>query len=80
MKISVDIDISPKEARELMGWPDVTELHKAMVSSLHEQVKSGNQDLMMAALKPYLDGSTNAFTLYQKLMEGLMTSSQDKEK
>ncbi len=80
MKISVDIDISPQEARELMGWPDMTALHEASIASLNEQLKSGNQEVMMSMLKPYLDGSQQAFTFYQKMMQGMADVSQTGKK
>ena len=80
MKISIDIDMSPQEARELMGWPDMTKLHEATISSLNEQLKSGNQEVMMSMLKPYLEGSQQAFTFYQKMMQGMAEPGQSGKK
>ncbi len=78
MKITVDIDLSPKEARELMGWPDMSKIHEASVAMFNEQLKNGNQEAMMTMLKPYLDGSQQAFSLYQKMFENMATSSAKK--
>lgn len=79
MKISVDVDLSPQEARELMGWPDMSKLHETTVNMLTEQLKSGNQEVMMSMLKPYLDGSQQAFTFYQKMFEGLAGAGSGKK-
>ena len=79
MKISIDIDLSPKEARELMGWPDMSKLHEATISQLSEQIKSGNQEAMMSMLKPYLDGSQQAFSVYQKMLESMATTGTSKK-
>ncbi|GGW78556.1 hypothetical protein GCM10007391_08980 [Alteromonas halophila] len=80
MKISIDIDMSPQEARELMGWPDMSKLHEASIASLNEQLKSGNQEVMMSMLKPYLDSSQQAFTFYQKMMQGMADGGHSAKK
>lgn len=38
MKISVDIDCSPEEARRLMGLPDLTPLHDAFLGKLRDMM------------------------------------------
>ncbi len=75
MKISVDIDLSPSEARELLGWPDMTKVHETTIAMFTDQLKNGNQEAMMNLLKPYLDGSQQAFSFYQKMMEGIATTT-----
>ncbi|TPV58436.1 hypothetical protein FJ444_10385 [Aestuariibacter sp. GS-14] len=75
MKISIDIDLSPSEARELLGWPDMTKIHEASIAMFTEQMKNGNQEAMMSMLKPYLDGSQQAFSFYQKMMEGIASGT-----
>ena len=50
MKITVDIDLSPSEARELLGWPDMTKIHEATIAMFTEQLKNGNQETMMTLL------------------------------
>ena len=80
MKITVDIDLSPSEARELLGWPDMTKIHEATIAMFTEQLKNGNQETMMTLLKPHLDGSQQAFSFYQKMMEGIATSTASGKK
>lgn len=75
MKVSVEIDLSPQEARELMGWPDVIKFHETMLNSLQVQLAEGNNENLNALLQPFLAESQRAFSSYQKLMEGFFTIS-----
>ncbi len=78
MKVNIEVDLSPQEARELMGWPDVSKFHEAMLNSLGEQLKNGGNETLNAMLQPFLAESQRAFSSYQKLMEGFINLSQKK--
>lgn len=39
MKINVDIDMTPEEARKMMGFPDLEPLQKAMVEKMQDQME-----------------------------------------
>ena len=41
MKITIDIDCSPEEARRFLGLPDVTPLQEAFVAELQKRMMSG---------------------------------------
>ena len=41
MKISVDVDCTPEEARRFMGLPDLTPVHDAYVDKMQEAVTEG---------------------------------------
>ena len=41
MKITIDVDLSPQEARELFGWPDLSALHEPTLKLLQEQIQHG---------------------------------------
>ena len=43
MKINVEVDCTPQEAREVLGLPDVSEPNKAFVDGMTKAVK-GAQD------------------------------------
>lgn len=47
MKVTIDIDCTPQEARAFMGLPDVTPLNEHMVSEMQKRM-----DANMAALQP----------------------------
>lgn len=78
MKVNVEIELSPQEARELMGWPDVSKFQDAVMSSLGEQLKEGGNENVTALLQPFLAESQRAFASYQKLMEGFVNPTQKK--
>ena len=41
MKISIDIDCTPEEARRFMGLPDVAPLQQAFVTELEKRMMAG---------------------------------------
>ncbi len=77
MKITIDVELSPKEARELVGWPDLSSLHESTLQQLQAQVQGGDPDAISALFKHYFEGGQTALNLYSKLVESL-TASQSK--
>ena len=47
MKINVEIDCSPAEARAFLGLPDVTPLNEAMVAEMQKRMQAN-----VAAMQP----------------------------
>ncbi len=47
MKITLNVDCSPQEARAFLGLPDVTAINEAMMVEMQARMKSN-----MAALQP----------------------------
>lgn len=45
MKISIDIDLSPKEAREILGLPDLGPLQKATMKKLQDKIDQGIEEM-----------------------------------
>lgn len=41
MKITVNVDCTPEEARAFLGLPDVTPLHTAMLKEMEDRMKAG---------------------------------------
>ena len=37
MKIKIDIDCSPEEARAFLGWPDVADFQRAAMEQMHRR-------------------------------------------
>ncbi len=50
MKITVDIDCTPEEARSFLGLPDVSALQKDMIEMLKERMGAGIKDMDAEAL------------------------------
>ena len=73
MKITIDVDCTPQEARAFLGLPDVKPVQDAMMASLSEQMKTqaGKMDLesmMKMWMQPGLEG-------FGKLQEMMMTAA-----
>lgn len=56
MKVTIDLDISPEEARKMMGLPDIEPLQKAMM------------DKMQAQMEGYFTGISDPELAFNKLM------------
>ncbi|MEH3107795.1 MAG: DUF6489 family protein [Sphingomonas fennica] len=50
MKVTVDIDCTPEEARRFMGLPDLTPVHEAYLSKITRMVEDGVSPDMMESL------------------------------
>lgn len=50
MKIRIDIDCTPKEARSFLGLPDVEPLQKQMMEQLGKKIHSYTENMDMETL------------------------------
>ncbi|TAH35755.1 MAG: hypothetical protein EYC62_03930 [Alphaproteobacteria bacterium] len=48
MKVKIDIECTPEEARRFMGLPDVTELHQQWMSKMQDMVGTGGSEDIFA--------------------------------
>ena len=69
MKVTVEVDCTPVEARSFLGLPDVTGLNEALVGEMQARMKAN-----MAALQPeelmksWMAFGTGAQEQFRKLM------------
>ncbi|MDB5735517.1 MAG: hypothetical protein JWN16_2154 [Alphaproteobacteria bacterium] len=70
MKVTIEMDMTPQEARAFMGLPDVAPLQTKMLDDMQARMKSafdaGDPEAMMKAWMPL--GGAEAFSKFQKLM------------
>jgi hypothetical protein len=70
MKVNIEMDMTPQEARAFMGLPDVAPIQKKMLEEMQARMKaafdSGDPEGMMKAWMPL--GGADTFTQFQKLM------------
>jgi len=58
MKITIDIDCTPQEARAFMGLPEVAPLQDAMMKELEERLRDGLKSMDPEALmKAWMPGA-----------------------
>jgi hypothetical protein len=70
MKVHIELDMTPEEARAMMGLPDLAPLQKQMLedmrSRMNAAMEAGDMEGMMRAWMPL--GGAEAFTQFQKFL------------
>jgi hypothetical protein len=69
MKINIEMDMTPEEARTLMGLPDVSGLHEQMLGEMKKRLKTAmdtsDPEAMMRAWMPM---GGQGFEQFQKFL------------
>lgn len=69
MKIHMDIDCTPEEARTLFGLPDVKPMQNAMMAEIEARMKKALSAMEPDALiKMWLPASIQGFEQWQKFL------------
>ena len=75
MKISVDVDCTPEEARRFMGLPDMSSVHEAYLGKLRATVENGAiGDTLEGVLRSWLPLGETGMSVWQRLMEQMIQS------
>lgn len=57
MKVNVEIDCTPEEARRAMGLPDLTPIHERYVQMMLDTMQSGvKPEMIEAMMRNWADG------------------------
>ncbi|MBM3555255.1 MAG: hypothetical protein FJX47_06850 [Alphaproteobacteria bacterium] len=83
MKIRLDVDCTPEEARRFLGLPDVQPLQKAVMATIQERIEQGLSGDTEALLKTWLPASIQGFEALQKMFwaqAGAATGDSDKDR
>ena len=81
MKMTIEVDCTPEEARRFMGLPDVSALNEALVSEMQARMSAN-----MAALSPdelmknWMAFGTGAQEQFRKLMEAGLSAAASSTK
>jgi hypothetical protein len=68
MKISIDIDCTPDEARRFLGLPDVAPMQEALMAQVQERMEANLKALEPEALfQTWLPASIQGFEQLQKM-------------
>ena len=71
MKVNVEIDCTPAEARAFLGLPDVTPLNEAMVAEMQKRMQANVAAMQPEELmKTWMGFGLQAQEQFRKLMEG----------
>lgn len=82
MKITIDMDISPEEARKLMGFPDLEPLQNAMMEKLQSQMEEyfSNMSDPEAMLNKFMPLGVNAMEQYKNFFTDIANTSYENQK
>jgi Family of unknown function (DUF6489) len=70
MKVNVEVECTPEEARRLMGLPDLTPVHDAFIAQMQDTLKNGiSPDLMMTMLQNWSPMGETGMRVWQGLLD-----------
>jgi len=71
MKVNVEVECSPEEARRFLGLPDVTKANAVYVDALANAMQGvGNVDQMQELAKQMAPMGQMGMKLFQQIIEG----------
>ena len=74
MKVTINIDCTPDEARQFMGLPDVKPLQAAVLAKMEEQMLTAADAMSPEAmLKSWFTAMPQSADHLQKLFSGFLT-------
>ena len=70
MKVTVDIDCTPEEARRFMGLPDLSPIHAAYVEKMEKMVGEGlTPDAVTEMMKSWAPMGDAGMAMWSKMFE-----------
>lgn len=70
MKVNIEVDLTPIEARTMMGLPDVTPLHDQYIDTLKETMKNGiSPDMAESVIRSWSSTGEAGLQFWRKLLE-----------
>jgi hypothetical protein len=70
MKVTVDIDCTPEEARRFMGLPDLTPVHDAYVEKMKSAVAdAGSPEMFADMMKGWGPMSEAGMSMWRHMLE-----------
>ncbi|MFD1949254.1 DUF6489 family protein [Sphingomonas arantia] len=79
MKITVDVDCTPQEARAFMGLPDLEPLHAAYLDKMKRNIDEGiTPDSLQAMLKSWAPMGEAGLMLWKQLSDQMGKASTRK--
>jgi hypothetical protein len=70
MKVTVDVDCTPEEARRFMGLPDLAPVHEAYVGKMRKMMEEGlTQDAMTEMMKGWAPMSEAGLNIWSGMLD-----------
>ena len=81
MNVTINLDLTPSEARELMGLPNVKPLQDAALARVEQSVMAQADKFSAAGLMDnWFAGSPRAAELFSDMVGGLLAQGRAREK
>jgi hypothetical protein len=80
MKVHIELDITPEEARRLYGLPDLTEINSKMLEGLRDTLASGGDSTLGKLLGPIMANGLSSIESYNKMMWSLLSRGKTDSK
>jgi hypothetical protein len=72
MKVTIDIDCTPEEARRFIGLPDLAPVHEAYVDKLRAAVADGaTAELAGEMMRSWGPMSEAGLSMWRQMLEGM---------
>ena len=78
MKIHIELDITPEEARRLYGLPDFTEINGKMLEGVREALTNGGDSAIGKLLGPIMANGLSSIESYNKMVWSLLSRKDSK--
>ena len=70
MKITVDVDCTPEEARRFMGLPDMTAVHDAYIDKLKQTIEEGiTPDALNAMMRSWMPMGEAGMNIWRSMFD-----------
>jgi hypothetical protein len=70
MKITVDVDCTPEEARRFMGLPDMTSVHEAYVDKMRKMIDEGvTPDTLESMMRNWMPMGEAGMNLWRSMFD-----------
>lgn len=81
MKVTIDIDCTPEEARAFMGLPDVKPMQESMMQEVEDRMRANLQAMDPETMfKTWLPAGMQSFEQMQKMFWSQMTGGEKDKK
>lgn len=74
MKITIDVEATPEEVREVLGLPDVTAFYEELFVAVKQQMAQGAEGYDPLTLLKPLMASQPSLDQFQKMMAQMMSA------
>ena len=78
MDVTINANLTPKEARELMGLPDLRPLQDEALAEIRRRVMAQAENISAdGLLKSWFMGSSSAFEIFRNMTDSMLSKNAE---